>query len=53
MTHTPPLPIPFERYLDLEATLEDLATREVVARATGRFFPLPEAPDGAAATRSA
>ncbi|HET8577791.1 MAG TPA: PaaI family thioesterase [Methylomirabilota bacterium] len=29
------------RYLDLEGTLEDLETREVVARATGRFFPLP------------
>jgi acyl-coenzyme A thioesterase PaaI-like protein len=39
------------RYLDLEATLEDLATREIVAKATGRFFPLPEAPAGAAATR--
>jgi acyl-coenzyme A thioesterase PaaI-like protein len=30
------------RYLDLEGTLEDLATRVVVARATGRFFPLPD-----------
>ena len=28
--------------LELEGTLEDLETREVVARATGRFFPLPE-----------
>jgi acyl-coenzyme A thioesterase PaaI-like protein len=32
------------RYLDVEGTLEDLETREVVARATGRFFPL-SAPD--------
>ena len=31
------------KYLDLEGTLEDLETREVVARATGRFFPLPAA----------
>ncbi len=30
------------RYLDLEGALEDLETREVVARATGRFFPLRE-----------
>lgn len=30
------------RYLDLEGTLEDLETGEVVARATGRFFPTPE-----------
>ena len=28
------------KYLDLEATLEDLETREIVARATGRFFPM-------------
>lgn len=28
------------RYLDLEGALEDLETREVVATATGRFFPL-------------
>ena len=32
-----------EKYLDLEATLEDLATDEVFAKATGRFFPMPEA----------
>jgi acyl-coenzyme A thioesterase PaaI-like protein len=30
------------RYLDLEGALEDLETCDVVARATGRFFPLPE-----------
>jgi len=30
------------RYLDLEGELEDLESREMVARATGRFFPLPE-----------
>jgi acyl-coenzyme A thioesterase PaaI-like protein len=29
------------KYLDLEATLEDFATREIVAKATGRFFPVP------------
>lgn len=29
------------RYLDLEGTLEDLETREIFARATGRFFPMP------------
>src|SRR5262245_54505147 len=28
------------KYLDLEASLEDLDTGEVVARATGRFFPM-------------
>jgi acyl-coenzyme A thioesterase PaaI-like protein len=32
------------KYLDLEGTLEDLETREVVARATGRFFPLSGRP---------
>jgi len=32
------------KYLDLEATLEDLETGEVVARATGRFFPMPDGP---------
>ena len=31
-----------ERYLALEGTLEDLETREIVAKATGRLFPLPE-----------
>jgi uncharacterized protein (TIGR00369 family) len=31
------------RYIDVEATLEHLATREVVARAKGRFFPMPPA----------
>jgi acyl-coenzyme A thioesterase PaaI-like protein len=30
-----------ERYLELEGTLEDLATGDVTARATGRFFPIP------------
>lgn len=30
------------RYLDLEATIEDWATGEIVARARGRFFPLPD-----------
>lgn len=29
------------KFLELEATIEDLETRVVVARATGRFFPLP------------
>jgi uncharacterized protein (TIGR00369 family) len=33
------------RYIDVEATLEDLETREIVARAKGRFFPMP-APSG-------
>ena len=28
------------RYVDVEGTLEDLETHEVVARATGRFFPI-------------
>jgi len=28
------------RYVDVEGTLEDLEAREVVARATGRFFPV-------------
>jgi acyl-coenzyme A thioesterase PaaI-like protein len=32
------------RYVDVEGTLEDLETREVVARATGRFFPVPARP---------
>ena len=32
------------KYLDLEATLEDLETGEVVAKATGRFFPMPDGP---------
>jgi acyl-coenzyme A thioesterase PaaI-like protein len=32
------------KYLDLEGTLEDLETGQVVAKATGRFFPTPEAP---------
>ncbi|MBI4628876.1 MAG: PaaI family thioesterase [Candidatus Rokubacteria bacterium] len=29
------------KYLHLEGSLEDFETREVVARAGGRFFPLP------------
>jgi uncharacterized protein (TIGR00369 family) len=29
------------RYLELEGTLEDLETGQVMARATGRFFPVP------------
>jgi uncharacterized protein (TIGR00369 family) len=29
------------KYIDVEATLEDLDTREIVARAKGRFFPMP------------
>jgi uncharacterized protein (TIGR00369 family) len=33
-----------DRYLELEGSIEDLATGEVVARATGRFFPMPDAP---------
>jgi acyl-coenzyme A thioesterase PaaI-like protein len=28
------------KYLDLEGTIEDLETGEVVAKARGRFFPL-------------
>ena len=28
------------KYLDLEATIEDWETAEVVAKATGRFFPI-------------
>jgi acyl-coenzyme A thioesterase PaaI-like protein len=32
------------KYLDLEATIEDLETGEVVARATGRFFPMRDGP---------
>ncbi len=32
-----------EKYVDLEGTLEDLETGEVVARAAGRFFALPGA----------
>jgi len=31
-----------EKYLEVEGTLEDLATREVTARATGRFFPVAD-----------
>jgi acyl-coenzyme A thioesterase PaaI-like protein len=31
------------KYLELEGTLEDLGTGEILARATGRFFPLPDA----------
>jgi acyl-coenzyme A thioesterase PaaI-like protein len=37
-----------ERYLDLEGTLEDLETGEVLARATGRFFPMREGSAAAA-----
>lgn len=29
-----------KKYLDLEGTLEDLETGEVLAKATGRFFPV-------------
>jgi acyl-coenzyme A thioesterase PaaI-like protein len=32
------------KYLDLEGTLEDLETGELFARATGRFFPMPDRP---------
>ena len=28
------------KYLDLEATIEDWASGEIVAKATGRFFPM-------------
>jgi uncharacterized protein (TIGR00369 family) len=28
------------KYLEVEGTLEDFATKEIVARATGRFFPM-------------
>jgi len=34
------------KYVDLEGTIEDLDTREVVARATARFFPVPGASRG-------
>lgn len=30
------------KHLDLEGTLEEFETRTVVARATGRFFPMPD-----------
>ena len=30
------------KYLDLEATIEDWETGEVVAKATGRFFPIKD-----------
>lgn len=30
-----------DKYVDLEATLEDFETGEIVAKATGRFFPMP------------
>ncbi|MBF8288975.1 MAG: Acyl-coenzyme A thioesterase PaaI, contains HGG motif [Candidatus Rokubacteria bacterium] len=33
-----------EKYLELEATIEDLETSEVVAKATGRFFRMPDGP---------
>jgi acyl-coenzyme A thioesterase PaaI-like protein len=29
------------RYIDVEATIEELATKKVVATARGRFFPVP------------
>lgn len=32
------------KFVELEATLEDLETGEVVATATGRFFPIPSGP---------
>jgi uncharacterized protein (TIGR00369 family) len=34
------------KYLELEAVIEDWETREVVARATGRFFPIRSAERG-------
>jgi acyl-coenzyme A thioesterase PaaI-like protein len=34
------------KYLDLEAAIEDWETHDVVARATGRFFPMPTAARG-------
>lgn len=34
------------KYLDLEAVIEDWETQEVVARATGRFFPIRSAARG-------
>jgi hypothetical protein len=30
------------KYIDLEATIEDWETREVVAKATARFLPIRE-----------
>lgn len=30
------------RYVELRGTLEDLETRTILARATGRFFPVPD-----------
>ena len=32
------------KYLELEGSLEDLETGEVVAKATGRFFPMRDGP---------
>jgi len=32
------------KYLDLEGTIEDLETGQVVAKATGRFFPMRDGP---------
>ena len=32
------------KYLELEGSLEDLETGEVVAKATGRFFQMPDGP---------
>lgn len=40
------------KYLDLEAAIEDWETREVVAKATGRFFPMRSA-EAAAPSRRA
>jgi uncharacterized protein (TIGR00369 family) len=34
------------RYLDLEGSIEDFETRQVVATARGRFFPFPAEPAG-------
>jgi acyl-coenzyme A thioesterase PaaI-like protein len=32
------------RYFDVEGSLEELATKKVVSRARGRFFPVPREP---------
>ena len=32
------------RYFDVEGSLEELATKKIVSRARGRFFPVPREP---------
>jgi len=40
------------KYVDVEATLEDLETREIVAKAKGRFFPMPSPSPSKAAPKT-